>query len=301
MTGLTVKSDGVEFSFSLSSSLAKETEFYLKAINPDGLSATSPKMKITSSPICDSYTSVIQADKTILKTAQTVVYIDEIVGVVPEFKDYFPFSDIIKSFKLDKLDSQSCAIKSPYLVVNSTSQKEQPPLFTYQIDNNVILVVNSSSLEDTTASLKVDSGGFKSTFTLQIPDIQDNNIQFEVTLVVCGSAFWEKDICTKTKPEVTNNKPTIVTPYIIELKLQDQYAIFEEGVKANDSVKTDSLKYSVDFGYVSDYENETVDIQTEISSKFSDFVSCNVTGSNITLDVDMLNFYNSALAVPEGG
>jgi hypothetical protein len=59
---------------------------------------------------------------------------------------------------------------------------------------------------------------------------------------------------------VTNNKPTIVTPYIIELKLQDQYAIFEEGVKANDSVKTDSLKYSVDFGYVSDYENETVDI-----------------------------------------
>jgi hypothetical protein len=59
MTGLTVKSDGVEFSFSLSSSLAKETEFYLKAINPDGLSVTSPKMKITSSPICDSYTSVI--------------------------------------------------------------------------------------------------------------------------------------------------------------------------------------------------------------------------------------------------
>jgi hypothetical protein len=56
--------------------------------------------------------------------------------------------------------------------------------------------VNSDSLQETKASMKVNGGGFKTTFNAEIPDISGQKIVMEVTLAVCGTVFWETDICT---------------------------------------------------------------------------------------------------------
>ena len=124
--------------------------------------------------------------------------------------------------------------------------------------------------------MKVNGGGYKTTFNAEIPDVSDNKIVMEVTLAVCGTEFWDTDICTKEKPvaePVVNAPPEVKTGYLIGLTLEDMYDIYDSGViKGDSSVDVETLKLTIDFGYVFDAENETVSIEVEVDADFVNYI-----------------------------
>jgi hypothetical protein len=72
---------------------------------------------------------------------------------------------------------------------------------------------------------------------------------------------------------VVNAPPEVKTGYLIGLTLEDMYAIYDTGViKEDSSVDVLTLTQTIDFGYVSDAEDETVSILAVVDEKFVSYI-----------------------------
>lgn len=91
----------------------------------------SPLIQVAVEAVCSSYTEKIQKDATVEKKVSFVLYVDDITGTIPEFKTVSPFKDVIAGLKLDSISVTDCTLKSPFIVVTSTSKKEEAPIYTY--------------------------------------------------------------------------------------------------------------------------------------------------------------------------